>query len=388
MLLCSLVAPASARETSDAESPAKASIIKGTTASIASFPWLAHITYRGSVERFECTGTVVAPRLILTAGHCVLTEAGRVQQAANFQVVTGLGDLKQVTPANVSSVSQVLVFPGYNPAKLLNDAALLVLAAPVSAPAIPLASSAEGSLLTGGTPIVIAGWGATSGNSTRTPTVLRSAETVIQDQGACRQKAKQLTPFYSPASQLCAIAAPKFEVGSCQGDSGGPGIARRADGTPVQVGIISLGNQGCRTTLPELQTRVDGVSAWVSSWVAAVELGAPAPANFVPPTRLPRMTFPAAKYYSYIGLATVFRSRFVRGSVKRIRCTRVEREKLKCDVFWYRGGSVYVGSLTVFYAIPREGPLWNLKFRIRKYNASCWLYSRNLNSCPRVLFYL
>jgi hypothetical protein len=385
------VASASAQGTEESagdngQAFAGTSIVKGTTAPITSFPWLAHIAYRGPVERFDCSGTVVAPRLVLTAGHCVLTQAGRVLEAANFRVVTGLSDLKLVTPSNVSAVSQVLLFPGSNPARVLNDAALLVLAAPVTAPAIPLAGSADGELLTSGTPIVIAGWGLTNGGSTRSPTVLRSAMTVIQDQDYCRRKSRQVTPFFDPASQFCAIAAPKFEVGSCHGDSGGPGIAQRPDGTLVQVGIISLG-ANCKTTIPELQTRVDGVSPWVANWIATVENGAPAPAVFIPPIRLPRLDFESAKFYSYIGLAADFRNRFVKGFYKRIGCGRVEREKVKCRVFWFYNGSVYTGSVTVFYAIPREGPLWNFRYRIRKFNANCWAYSRTLNTCPRVLFY-
>lgn len=387
-MLCAIAAVGRAEAAPHHErSGAQASVIKGTSASIEAFPWLSHITYEGPAEAFECTGTVVAPRLVLTAGHCAIGESGRVLAASNYRVTTGLADLKQLTPEHISSVAQVLVNPGYDPAKNLHDAALLVLAAPVAAPPIPLATSGDEALFSGGTSIAIAGWGLTSGTATRTPTVLRAAETVIQGDDYCKQKARKVTPFYDAASQLCAIAPPNFEVGACHGDSGGPGIAARPGGGPVQVGIISMGAPDCRTNIPGVETRVDQISPWITSWISALEAGGPTPPIVAPPLlHLPQLTFKAAEFFSYIGLASDFRNRFERGLFKEIACRRIEREKVKCGVFWYLAGSVYTGSVTVYYSLPREGALWNLRYRIRKVAARCWL-NRGAKRCPGVLFH-
>lgn len=368
--------------------PATASVVKGTTASIASFPWLAHINYEGPVDDFECSGTVVAPRVIMTAGHCAVSEAGHVLDPSNYYVITGLADLKQVAASDVSYVSQVLVDPDFEPATVSHDAALLILSEPVSAPAIPLAEAGDEGLLAGGTGILIAGWGLTSGTSTVTPTVLREGETVIQDAAYCNQKAKKVTPFYESSSQLCAIAAPKFEVGACHGDSGGPGIAFDPGGAPVQVGIISLGAPDCRTNIPGVETRVDKVAPWVHAWIAAVEAGGPSPAVVQPPLlTLPKLTLDEAAYLGYVGLTGDFGKRFTKGRFKEIGCSRIEREKVKCSVFWYLAGSVYSGSFTVYFALPREGALWNLRYRIRKVGAGCWLRTEDARRCPGNLFY-
>jgi len=390
--LCCLLAAAPATASSNTSkrggAGAGASVIHGAPASIGDFPWLAHVLYEGAAEGFECSGTVVAPRLVLTAGHCAVAESGRVLDPSRYRVVTGLADLGQLTPDHVSTVTQVLVDPSYEPSKNLNDASLLVLSAPVVAPAITLATDADAGLLSGGTPISLVGWGLTSSSAKKAPTVLRSGGTVIQDSAYCQSKARKVTPFYDGASQLCAIAPPKFDVGACHGDSGGPAVAIRTDGVPVQVGIISMVGPDCKTNIPGVEARVDQASPWVSSWIAAVEAGAPPPPVVTPPlVHLPPLTFKAAEYLMYVGLANSFRGHFVHGRFKEVACRRLAREKVKCGVFWYLAGSVYIGTATVYYALPREGALWNLRYRIRKVGAACWLNRGSAKRCPGTLYH-
>lgn len=210
---------------------------------------------------------------------------------------------------------------------------------------------------------------------------------MIQNPGYCRRKIGRIPPGYSSAIQLCAIAAPKFEVSSCNGDSGGPSIAVRSDGTPVQVGVISYGIVGCNTHSPEVQTRVDRVSQWIGQWIDAVEHGASAPEIFIPRLlSLPALTIAAARYLSWEVLAFDFRNRFLSGKFKEIACRRIEREKTKCGVFWYHARKVYTGAITTYLSLPKEGSPVQFRYRIKRYDAACWLY-RGARNCPRVLFY-
>jgi hypothetical protein len=385
LLLLGATSPARAHE--PVGDRAQSSVINGRVAPLTSFPWIAFIDYRGEVSRASCTGTVVAPRLILTAGHCVLSlTSNRLLPPSGFTVTTGQTDLRRARFAEGSAVSQVLVFPGYQASKALNDAALLVLSAPVPAPAIPLAQAGE-NLDTPGTPVAVAGWGLAVVGARKPSDVLREGTTVIQSPGRCRKAVRRITPFYRPSIQSCALAEGR-RVTTCKGDSGGPAVARRKDGTPVQVGIISIGIPNCSPRYPEILTRAEHVSSWVTSWINAVEHGAPSPAVFLPPPRrLPRLTINAAYYYAGAGLKLSFRNRFRGGRFKRANCRRIERTKVKCSVFWYHNGFVYDGSITVYLYLPSEGSIWNYSFRIRKYRAYCWIYSPSLRSCRSTLFY-
>ncbi|MEX2107561.1 MAG: serine protease [Solirubrobacterales bacterium] len=382
LLLAGLLAASPAAAGSRSEPRADASIIKGTSASIADYPWLAYIEHKGVDGVSVCTGTVVAPRVVLTAGHCVQNlERGGIKAAEGYMVATGMADVKEATEANVSSVTQALIFPRFDPSHMFYDAGLLILAKPTSSPALPLATSSDSALWAKGAPIEIAGWGMTSGRASRIPTVLRRAETVIQGTEYCRQRIRRFTPFYSPDSQICASSPPKFEVGSCHGDSGGPGIARRSDGLPVQVGIISLGAPGCSKRLPEVLTRVDRVAEWVGSWIAAVEFGAPPPAVKVPKVVLPRLSFGVAKLFVAFGLAEDFKGRFLRGRGADIRCGRIEKEKVKCGVSWFQGGDYFFGTTTVYYALSPEGVRWDYRYKVHRVDAGCWFHSSHRQAC-------
>jgi secreted trypsin-like serine protease len=377
-LLVAALAPAAA-----SASTAQTSIIGGHPASIAELPSLAYMEGEDAVTPYACTGTVVSPRVILTAGHCVEDiESGTITDAANLAVATGVADLRQITKANVSLVSQALVFPGFNPSKLTGDAGLLILATPTAAPPIALASAPDAGLLAAGTKLTIAGWGLTNPKAKEGSAVLKAGETIVQDTAECKRQSRRYYPFYSPTLQLCAIDHPSDKVSGCFGDSGGPAIATRADGTPVQVGIVSTGGPGCNRHLPNIFTRVDQVTAWVASWVAAVEAGGPVPAIKIPKAHVPKLTFERAKELAAVAFAEDFRNRFTKSSERRISCRQLSKPRVKCTVGWYQGGNDYYGTITVFYAIRENAVIWDDHYKIQWVNDRCYFHSGHRASCP------
>jgi len=276
--LAMLLAAMAIATPAQSRSPAQASIVGGSTATTEEWPWAAFVLALDRREEgFTCTGTVVAPTLILTAAHCikdVLT--GSSIPAHRYTVVTGSGDVRDTSVRQVSKVVRTLVYPGFDRFKLHGDAGLLELATPTTAPPVALAGPSDATLLGPGLPTWIAGWGIKNGKGKpRQSPILRRAQTYVQRLRYCRNHARVYYPFFN-TTQLCTITPAGFgRGGTCHGDSGGPALAFRGDGTPVQIGITSLGPADCDTRLPDVFTRVDRISAWVGESIARTSAAVP-----------------------------------------------------------------------------------------------------------------
>ncbi|HEY1692819.1 MAG TPA: trypsin-like serine protease [Polyangiaceae bacterium] len=188
-----------------------------------------------------CSGTVIAPHFVLTAGHCIVPE---IAQGASVVFGTQAGAPSATVPIAASRVD-----PTFDAVSLADDAAILVLAAGAPAAPVPLATSAPAV----GANVTLVGWGETGADA--------------GDFGAKR----------TGASTVTAVDATTFTVAAmpsqpCEGDSGGPALA--PDGS--LAGITSHGDAACAAGA--VYTRVDAVTAgFVTPTLAVLGDGTSAP---------------------------------------------------------------------------------------------------------------
>lgn len=255
-------------------------IVGGSPASAGTWPSLAFIEDSlpgGGAEL--CSGTVVAPNAVLTAGHCAVDLSSMtVEPPGQYGVVTGSLDWTDAATRQVSAVSRVVVYPGFLKITASNgsvysdgDAALLELQTPTTAPPMPLAvDPGDTGLYAAGTAVGIAGWGLTSAGGPA-PDQLQWATTVLQSVSYCADQANDtFGAIFDSFDQTCAIDAPTDATGTCHGDSGGPLVAVDPGGGIIQIGIASWAQDSCGTTTPDFFTRTDVLSSWISRWITAM----------------------------------------------------------------------------------------------------------------------
>jgi secreted trypsin-like serine protease len=361
---------------------ATASVIGGHNATIAEFPSLAFIEGVQATAGYACTGTVVAPRVILTAGHCVEDiESSSIVEPKLIAVATGASNLQKIQRAEISQVERVLAYPGFDPTQLHGDAGLLILSAPVSAPPIALATSADAALYEPGGQLTVAGWGIDNRTTGHAPNQLQAATVPIEEAAKCKEGTRRFYPFFDPTRQVCALDSPHFKITTCHGDSGGPAIGTRADGTPVELGVTSLGDGSCNPASPAVFTRVDQISSWVQSWIDAVEAGGPTPKVKVPKAHIPLLTRARSEEISGLAMEEAFGSTFVHGQEKTIKCDRLAKARLKCGVTWFQGPNDYFGKITVFFAIRHNVVLAGVHYKVSWVNDQCYFHSANPEAC-------
>ena len=248
-------------------------IVGGTPVAVGQFPSLAAIMFDEpdvpARFRLLCSGTVVSPRWILTAGHCSIG----VLFGDPIAVQTGSRDLgAQNAQTQTVRINRAVVHRTYFNRGIGYDVALLHTQSHINAPVSRLATAADTALTTGGRPAIAAGWGLTKplgiAESPRwaalPPRRARSVDIPLVDDATCAATYADFLPGYVVgASDLCAGTAGK---NVCYGDSGGPLFAKDPQGAFVQVGITSRG-AGCANKLfPAIFTEVSRVQAWIHRW--------------------------------------------------------------------------------------------------------------------------
>ncbi|KAJ2818261.1 hypothetical protein GGI24_005152 [Coemansia furcata] len=217
-------------------------IIGGSSLPGNTAPYIVHLTFTEGEQTYVCGGTVISPRHIVTAAHCVFSPSNSLYSVIGTNI--GFGD-DSISKQTILNPIKITAHPGYVPATTgqhgVNDIAIIEVAGfGAWVDVIPI--SIYNGAIPAGQQLTALGWGSTVSNNdpNSQPDVLKAANVWVGDVEGCKNFAPEYTSSDGPL--ICTLN--KYDPGNstCKGDSG-TGVIIVVNGKSYIAGLVSEGGR-------------------------------------------------------------------------------------------------------------------------------------------------
>ncbi|XP_037273898.1 phenoloxidase-activating factor 2 isoform X3 [Rhipicephalus microplus] len=237
-------------------------------AEFGEWPWQAAVLkYESEILKFECGGTLIASRYVLTVAHCV----ARFNGADRVPLKVRLGEwdtqsMKEFYPHEDYDVGNIYIHQYFRNNSLWNDIALLELTRPVTfAPHISPICLPKLEDVFEGTSCVVTGWGKDAYRTGKFANIMKEVTVPVIDNPMCQNLLRQTRlGRYFRLHEGFICAGTEDGVDSCKGDGGGPLSCYTPDGRYHLAGLVAWGIDCGTPDVPGVYVRVAKYLDWIS----------------------------------------------------------------------------------------------------------------------------
>jgi len=234
-------------------------VVAGRRAKEGRWPWQVLLLFSGEGG---CGGSIVGPRHVVTAAHCV----EKKEERCRLSVRVGELNRRETSGHEVEHrVTTVYSHPDYNvPSYVNNDIAVLELEKPIQFNKYVQPVCLPQNDPPVGTKCFVTGWGKTKhpGNMIR---FLQQAKMPVVDHDVCNKKNKGGIGVKVTDHMLCAGDGGRTRKSACHGDSGGPFVCNNNGRWELQ-GVTSHGSGRCASKDAfSVFARVARFKSWIES---------------------------------------------------------------------------------------------------------------------------